>query len=64
MDAAAKLLEGHGLTEKEKTELPEMMAGYCRLVDEAGLCFYGDTEEEVIAACKANIKDQPTNPAE
>jgi len=54
MDAAAKLLEGYGLTEKEKTELPELMAGYCRLIDEAELCFYGDTEEEVIAACKAN----------
>lgn len=54
MDAAAKLLEGYGLTEKEKTDLPELMAGYCRLIDEAELCFYGDTEEEVIAACKAN----------
>jgi hypothetical protein len=54
MAAAAKLLEGYGLTEKEKTELPELMASYCRLIDEAELCFYGDTEEEVIAACKAN----------
>jgi hypothetical protein len=54
MAAAAKLLAGYGLTDKEKTELPELMAGYCRLIDEAELCFYGNTEEEVIAACKAN----------
>lgn len=47
MDAAAKLLEGY--------ELPELMAGYCRLLDEAGLCVYGDTEEEVIGACRASV---------
>ena len=48
MDAAAELLEGYDLTEKEKTYLPELMAGYCRLIDEAGLDHYGYTEQEAI----------------
>ena len=55
MTAAAKLLDGYDLTEKEKTELPELMAGYCRLLDEAGLCHYGQTEAEAIAACNADL---------
>ena len=52
MTAAAKLLEGYDLTEKEKTDLPELMCGYCRLVEEAGLCGYGETEEEAVEAAK------------
>jgi len=55
MDAAAKLLEDYTLTEKEKTDLPTLMAGYCRLIEEAELCFYGDTEEEAVSSC-ANAK--------
>lgn len=52
MAAASEMLEGYGLTDKEKTNLPELMAGYCRLLDDAGMCHYGDTEEEAIANCR------------
>ena len=62
IDAAAALLAGYGLTDQEKTDLPEMMAGYCRLIDEAGLCHYGQTEEEAVSACRANVKSDD-NPA-
>ena len=54
MDAANKLLDGYHLPTAMQTDLPEMMASYCRLIDEAGLCHYGHTEEEAVAACKAN----------
>lgn len=53
MDKAAKLLKGYGLTEKEKTDLFELMYGYSRLIDEAGLSHFGMTEEEAIAKAKA-----------
>jgi hypothetical protein len=46
MAKAVKLLDGYDLTAKEKTDLPAMMAGYCRLIDEAGLLGYGKTELE------------------
>lgn len=52
MDAAAVVLEGYDLTAREKTELPAMMAGYCRLLDDVGMCHYGETEEEAIDNCK------------
>lgn len=52
MDKANRLLDGYGLTELEKTSLPDMMARFCRLVDEADLCHYGDTEEEAIQSAQ------------
>jgi hypothetical protein len=48
MPAVCKKLEGYGLTEEEKTDLVMLTAGYCRLIDEAGLIGYGYTEIEAI----------------
>ena len=47
MKAARELLAGYDLTEDEKNNLPAMMAGYCRLLDESGMTFEGDSEREV-----------------
>lgn len=49
MTIAIGSLEGYNLTEEEKTSLPELMAGYCRLVDESNFVGYGETEFESIA---------------
>jgi hypothetical protein len=43
-------LEGYELTAEEKTDAPSLLAGYCRLLDEAGLIQYGATEYETCAA--------------
>ena len=48
MTVAIKKLEGYDLTEEEKTELPALMASYCRLIDDAGLIGFGETEFEAI----------------
>ena len=54
MKAACEMLDGYDLTEKEKNDLPTLMAGYCRLIDEANLIGYGQTEEEAIASIPQN----------
>jgi hypothetical protein len=43
-------LEGYELTAEEKTDAPSLLAGYCRLLDEAGLIQYGRTEYETCEA--------------
>lgn len=48
MTCSRELLEGYELTDEEKTSLPEMMGGYCRLIDERGLIGFGRTEFEAI----------------
>lgn len=48
MTVAIEFLEGYGLTEEEKTSLPALMAGYCRLIEESKLVGFGDTEFEAI----------------
>lgn len=48
MTKAVEVLEGYGLTDEEKTQLPALTAGYCRLLDEYQLTGYGDTELEAI----------------
>ena len=48
MVAACEMLEGYDLTNEEKTDLAALMAGYCRLIDEADLIGYGHTEIEAI----------------
>ena len=48
MTVALERLEGYNLTEEEKTSMPHLMAGYCRLIDEWGLEGHGDTEFEAI----------------
>lgn len=49
MTVAVKRLEGYELTEEEKTDVTELMAGYCSWVDQYQLTGYGDTEFEAIA---------------
>lgn len=49
MTVAVKKLEGYELTEEEKTDVTELMAGYCSWVDQHQLTGYGDTEFEAIA---------------
>ena len=49
MTVAVDMLDGYSLTDEEKTSLPELMGGYCRLIEERGLTGYGDTEFEAIA---------------
>ncbi len=49
MSVAIKRLEGYELTEEEKVNVTELMAGYCNYVDQYGLTGYGDTEFEAIA---------------
>jgi hypothetical protein len=49
MTVAVKRLEGYELTEEEKTDVTELMAGYCGYVDQCQLTGYGDTEFEAIA---------------
>jgi hypothetical protein len=48
MVAACEMLDGYDLTPEEKTDLPALLAGYCRLIDEADLIGYGHTEIEAI----------------
>lgn len=48
MTVALDKLEGYDLDEDEKAYLPSLMAGYCRLVEEANLIGYGDTEFDAI----------------
>lgn len=49
MTVSRKVLAGYSLTDEESTELPALMAGYCRLIEERGLAGYGDTEFQAIA---------------
>lgn len=62
MNAAREMLAGYDLTEYESSGVPEIMAGYCRLLDEAGLTFLGESEREVqdaaLGFCRSNGKDQ------
>lgn len=63
MKAARELLAGYDLTEDEKNNLPAMMAGYCRLLDEARYTFEGDSEREVqdsaLEFCRSNTNNMP-----
>lgn len=60
MKAARALLQGYALTDNEAGSVAGIMAGYCRLLDEAGLTFCGQTERDVqddaLAYCVANVK--------
>ena len=49
MTVAIQMLKGYELTQEEKTDVTELQAGYCRLIDERGLNGFGDTEFEAIA---------------
>jgi len=49
MTVSRKMLAGYSLTDEESKELPSLMGGYCRLIEERGLAGYGETEFEAIA---------------
>lgn len=49
MTVAIEMLEGYDLTDEEKNDVTDLLAGYCRLIDESGLAGYGDTEFSAIA---------------
>ena len=53
MDCACAMLEPYDLDDAEKADIVEIMMGYCRLIDEADLIGYGDTEQQAIDNCKA-----------
>jgi len=51
-ETALEMLKGYNLTHEQKSDVFWLMAGYCRLLDEAGLIYYGQTEAEAVAkAC-------------
>lgn len=60
MPKAISALDGYPITDEQRTSIPHIMAAYCRLLDEAGLVFYGTTEAEAQNAalryCYANGK--------
>lgn len=62
MNAARAMLKGSGLTENESRSVAEIMAGYCRLLDDAGMTFLGETEhdvqEDALAWCRQNERDE------
>lgn len=61
MKAARELLAGYDLTKEEGNSLLGIMAGYCRLLEESGMTFYGMSEREVQDAaldfCRSNSAD-------
>jgi len=52
-------LKGHDLTDREKTDIGELFAGYCRLLDEMQIVGYGQTREEAITDLIRNAKIKP-----
>lgn len=51
-ETAINFLSEYDLTEAQKTNVGDLMAGYCRSLDDAGLIHYGDTESEAVSkAC-------------
>lgn len=63
MPECCEALSGYGLTDEEKTNGVALMAGYCRLLDEAGLVEEGHkTEHAAVTALVARIKAQEKSP--
>lgn len=47
-----EVLAGYNLTKDEQTNPMDLFAGYCRLMEESGLCVSGHpTEREAVEAC-------------
>ena len=63
MKYAREILDGYDLTKAEKSYIPCMMAGYCRLLDECGIIFYGDSQREVEDAALAFVATLPKPPS-
>ena len=57
MDECCMKLEGYGLTKEQQTDGVILMAGYCRLIDEAGLIHFGDTEHEACESLVARLTE-------
>lgn len=57
-ETVLKMLKDYELTHEQKTDVFHLMAGYCRLIDEAGLIHYGRTENEAIAKACGLIADR------
>jgi len=55
MDECCDALKGYDLTEAEKTDGVALMAGYCRLIDEAGMIRFGETEYEACESLVARL---------
>jgi hypothetical protein len=60
MNCAREILDGHDLTKAEKSSIPDMLAGYCRLLDECGMIFFGDTEREAQDAALDSLLNHKT----
>lgn len=59
MNAARQMLKGYDLTADEAGSVAGIMAGYCRLLDEAGITFVGATERDVQDAALAWCRSRP-----
>lgn len=57
MNAAREFLAGYKPTEEETASVPAIMAGYCRLLDEAGMTFTGQTKRDVENAALAFLSN-------
>lgn len=62
-ESALKLLSGYSLTDREKTDVFWLMAGYCRLLEEAGLIHSGQTEAEAVSKACGLTPDSSSAPA-
>ena len=57
-ESALELLKDYDLTEEQKTDITLLMAGFCNVLDTAGLIFCGRTKAEATAkAC--GLKSKP-----
>lgn len=59
-ESAFKALSGYNLSDNEKKDVFYLMAGYCRLLDEAGLIHYGKTKAEVLRKAGQSDKRRVT----
>lgn len=68
-ESSFKLLKDYNLTESQKTNICALMAGYCNVLDNAGLLHFGESEgEAIMKACGmtwpngdlAKNQEQPT----
>jgi hypothetical protein len=51
-ESAMRILSGYRLTDAQKSDVGHLMAGFCNVLERAGLLYYGDTEGEAVAkAC-------------
>lgn len=61
MDVACDLVKGYKPGQEQKTQIMEMMASYCNILDRADVIGYGDTEQEAIEDLKTKLKARNAN---